>query len=57
MMGVRTPVQDQLFAYGVNLEKRVPQEHRLRKIAAVLDLSIARAVVVGSYGTRRHVVE
>jgi hypothetical protein len=57
MMGVRTPVQDQLFAYGVNLEKRVPREHRLRKIAAVLDLSFARAVVAGSYGTRGHVGE
>ena len=55
MMGVRAPAQDQLFAYGVNLEKRVPPDHLLRKIAAVLDLSFARAVVADSYGKRGHV--
>jgi transposase len=57
MMGVRTPAQDGLFAYGVNLEKRVPPDHALRKIAAVLDLSFARAMVAGSYGKRGHVGE
>jgi transposase len=57
MMGVRPPAQDELFAYGVNLEKRVPAEHPLRKIAAVLDLSFVRAVVAGSYGKRGHVGE
>jgi transposase len=57
MMGVRPPAQDQLFAYGVNLEKRVPPEHPLRKIAAVLDLSFVRAVVADSYGKRGHVGE
>ncbi len=57
MMGVRTPVQDGLFAYGVNLEKRVPPEHLLRKIAAALDLSFARSVVAGTYGSRGHVSE
>jgi transposase/RNase P protein component len=57
MMGVRPPAQDQLFAYGVNLEKRVPPEHLLRKIAGVLDLSFARAAVAASYGERGHVSE
>jgi transposase len=50
-------VQDPLFAYGVNLEKRVPPDNVLRKIAAVLDLSFARAVVAASYGKRGHVGE
>jgi transposase len=50
-------VQDPLFAYGVNLEKRVPPDNALRKIAAVLDLSFARAVVADSYGKRGHVGE
>ena len=57
MMGEREPAQDGLFAYGVNLEKRMPPDHRLRKIAAALDLSFARQLVAGRYGSRGHVSE
>jgi transposase len=57
MMGERKPVQDALFAYNVNLEKRVPADHQLRRIAAVLDLGFVREMVAGTYGNKGHVSE
>jgi len=57
MMGEREPAQDALFNYGVNLEKRMPRDHRLRKIAEVLDLGFVREAVAGTYGQRGHVSE
>jgi transposase len=57
MMGEREPVQEALFAYNVNLEKRVPADHLLRRIAAVLDLGFVREMVAGTYGSKGHVSE
>ena len=42
--------QKGLFCYGVNLEKRVPNNHPLRAIKRALDLSFVRASVAGFYG-------
>ena len=42
MMGEKLGLQGQFF-YKFNLEERVPQDHLLRQIDAVLDLSDLRA--------------
>ena len=42
MMGERRVMQEALF-YGFSLERRVPDNHLLRKIDRFVDLSEARA--------------
>jgi len=41
---------EELFCYGVNLEKRVPLNHPLRKIKQALDLRFVRTEVSQFYG-------
>ena len=48
MMGTAVSRQDRLF-YSFNLEDRVPADHLLRQIDAVLDLSWLRAVLAPFY--------
>jgi len=49
MMGINQPQKD-LFSYQVDLDKRVRQDHLLRKIAATVDFAFVREEVAGSYG-------
>ena len=48
MMGPAVGRQDRLF-YEFNLEKRIPPDHLLRRIDAVLDLSWLRADLAPFY--------
>ena len=48
MMGRLNHDQEQLF-YAFHLEEAVPQEHPIRKIAAVLDLSWIRSELAPFY--------
>jgi transposase len=54
MMGIHQP-ENNLFAYRVNLEKRVRADHPLRRINAILDLSFVRPAVASFYGNNGHV--
>jgi len=47
-------LQDTLFSYGFSLERRVPADHPLRKLAAVLDLDFVLPAVAGCYGRCGH---
>src|SRR6476469_5276557 len=48
MMGRSSEDQDQLF-YSFNLEKIVPDDHQVRAIASVLDLSWVRTDLASHY--------
>lgn len=48
-MGQQQP-QKELFSYQVDLDKRVRSDHPLRRVAAVIDFTFARAEVQASYG-------
>src|SRR5512137_279935 len=51
MMGTQSDSrQGGLFSYHVNLEPRVPADHLLRRISAVLDLSFVIPAVRELYG-------
>ena len=54
MMGHHEPQKD-LFSYHINLEKRVPDDHALRRIAAKIDFEFVRAEVEKFYGTKGNV--
>ncbi len=47
--------QTELWAEPVNLGRRIPQDHLLRKINKALDLSFIRPEVAGFYGSNGHV--
>lgn len=49
MMGHQQP-QKELFSYQVDLDKRVRSDHSLRRVAAAIDFTFARAEVQGTYG-------
>ena len=49
MMGIQNS-QPVLFAYHVNLEKRVRPDHPLRRVNALVDFSFARKEVAACYG-------
>jgi len=48
-MGHQQP-QKELFSYQVDLDKRVRPDHPLRRVAAAIDFTFARAEVQASYG-------
>ncbi len=52
-MGTRTP-QKELFTYGVDLDRRVHADHPLRRLAAMIDFTFARAAVAHTYGGNGH---
>ena len=54
MMGTHQ-LQNELFSYRVNLEKRVRPDHPLRRVKAILDLSFVRPLVARFYGNNGHV--
>jgi transposase len=47
--------QTELWVERVNLGRRIPPDHLLRKINKVLDLGFVRREVVGFYGSNGHV--
>ena len=51
MMG-EADSQAPMWSYRVNLDKRVRDDHPLRRINAVLDLSFVREQVAHTYGRR-----
>lgn len=54
MMGHHEPQKD-LFNYHIDLDKRVPEDHPLRQIAAKIDFQFIRAEVEKCYGTKGNV--
>ena len=50
MMGPRQKREPKLFYCGLNLEERIPADHTLRKIAAVVDFDFVRPLVKPLYG-------
>ncbi len=56
MMGIQPSCgQAALFSYHIDLERRVPADHLLRQVAAVLDLSFVLPTVRRCYGRSGHV--
>lgn len=51
MMGIHDN-QKALFSYGVDLDRRVHADHPLRRVAAAIDFTFARAVVAHTYGSK-----
>ena len=49
MMSIHQP-QPELFSYQVNLEKRIRNDHPLRRVAQAVDFSFVRAEVADRYG-------
>lgn len=54
MMGLQNQ-QKELFAYHIDLDRRVRSDHPLRKIAAAIDFSFARSQVEHTYGQNGNV--
>jgi transposase len=55
MMGKQPPPQDKLFYYNLNLDERIPSDHPLRRIKAVVDFDFVSAKVESLYGTKGNV--
>lgn len=56
MMGISPAAQQEaLFSYHINLDRRVPGDHELRKLAGVLDLDFVLRAVKNTYGRSGHV--
>jgi transposase len=53
MMGTHTP-QKELFAYHIDLDRRVHAGHPLRRVQTMIDFTFARAVVAPTYGKNGH---
>ena len=51
MMGKSNQLEPKLFYHGVSLDRRMPQEHPLRKIKQLVDFNFIRSKVAGLYGT------
>jgi transposase len=54
MMGIHEG-QKELFAYTVDLERRVRSDHPLRRVLAAVDFTFARELVAHCYGHNGHV--
>jgi transposase len=55
MMGYQSPFQPKLFYHHVNLEKRVPKNHILRKIQGTIDFDFIYREVKDTYGDNGNV--
>jgi hypothetical protein len=55
MMGYQNGFQSKLFYHQINLEKRVPKDHLLRKIQEKIDFDFIYAEVKDTYGDNGHV--
>jgi len=52
MMGKANQLEPKLFYHGVSLDRRIPQDHPLRKIKQLVDFNFIRLKVVDLYGRR-----
>jgi IS5 family transposase len=52
MMGKPNQLEPKLFYHGVSLDRRMPQDHPLRKIEQLVDFNFIRSQVADLYGTR-----
>ena len=50
MMGQQAGNQSKIFYYNMNLDKRIPQTHLLRKIQEQIDFNFIYAEVKDTYG-------
>jgi transposase len=55
MMGHQSPYQNKLFIAGFNLEKRIREDHILRKIAQQIDFNFVYREVKDTYGDNGNV--
>ena len=51
MIGKQKQIEPKLFYHGVSLERRIPQNHPLRKIEQLIDFKFIRSKVADLYGT------
>ncbi len=51
MMGKPNQLEPKLFYHGVSLDRRMPQEHPLRKIEQIVNFNFIRSKVADLYGT------
>jgi transposase len=54
MMGKSQPVEPKLFYHGLSLERRIPQDHILRKVKRLIDFNFIRSQVEPLYGVNGH---
>ena len=52
MMGKPNQLEPKLFYHGVSLDRRMPKDHRLRKIEQLVDFNFIRSKVADLYGIR-----
>lgn len=57
MMGKQPPLQEKLFYSNINIDKRVRENHPLRKIDEMIDFDFVCDEVKGSYGANGNVSE
>ncbi len=50
MMGKQKQTEPKLFYHGVSLDRRLSQDHPLRKIDKLIDFKFIRSKVAGLYG-------
>ena len=50
MMGKPNQLEPKLFYHGISLDRRMPQDHPLRKIEQLVDFSFVRSKVADLYG-------
>ncbi len=55
MMGCQPPSQHSLFVTGFSLDKRIRQDHPLRKISNVVDFEFIYEEVASKYGKKGNV--
>ena len=51
-MGKPNQLEPKLFYHGISLDRRIPQDHPLRKIEQLVDFNFIRSKVADLYGTR-----
>ena len=51
MMGKLNQLEPKLFYHGVSLDRRMPQDHPLRKIEQLVDFNFIRSQVASLYGS------
>jgi transposase len=54
MMGAEKKPTEKLFYYNLSLEKRIPKDHRLRRVAELVDFGFVRQKVAQCYGYNGH---
>jgi len=54
MMGPQKKATEKLFYYNISIEKRIPKDHILRRVAEVVDFGFVRQKVESYYGYNGH---